>query len=86
MCVCVCVVCVCLCVCVGEEEEGSGGGGGCVCCVCRSLDAVKGANLTADSLRSVPQDHWSSTASSGKANDWKTGNVLFSTYSQTDIV
>ena len=33
-------------------------------CVCRSLDSVKGVNLTADSLRSVPQDNWSSSASS----------------------
>ena len=28
--------------------------------------------VCANSLRSVPQDNWSSTASSGKANDWRT--------------
>ena len=28
--------------------------------------------LTADSLRSVPQYVWSSTASSGNVNDWRT--------------
>ena len=58
------------------------------CCVCRSLDSnlmwwwvggwvgvvfvVRYSNLTADSLRGVHQDKWSSTASSGKANDWRT--------------
>ena len=30
--------------------------------------------------RSFPQDNWSSTA---KANDWRIGNMLFSTFSQT---
>ena len=32
----------------------------------------KGTNLTAGSLQRLPQDNWSLTASSGKANDWRT--------------
>ena len=39
-------------------------------------------NLTAGSLRSFPQDNWSSTALSGKANEG-IGKMLFSTYSET---
>ena len=68
-------VCVCDCVCgecewKAEEGRSGGGGGWSVCCVCRLLDS----NLTADSLRSVPQDKNGahSTASSVKANDWRT--------------
>ena len=33
---------------------------------------MQGTNLAADSHRSVPQDNWSLTASSGKANGWRT--------------
>ena len=43
----------------------------------------KSNHLTADSLRRFPQDNWSSTALSSKANDRAFGNVLFSAFSQT---
>ena len=53
------------------------------CCVCRSLDS----NLTADSLRGVHQDKWSSTASSGKANDWRNrGHVVLDLFSNLKCV
>ena len=44
--------------------------------IVRSLCVEQGAidkpnHLTADSLRSFPQDNWSLTASSGKTNDWR---------------
>ena len=53
------VVFVVFVVCVGERGGEIGGGGGWMggCCVCRSLDSVKGANLTPGSLRSLPQDN-----------------------------
>ena len=65
MCVCVCVyLCVFVFVIV-------------ICCECmcwsrRRGEGVKDSNLAADSHRSVPQDNWSLTASSDKANDWRT--------------
>ena len=43
--------------------------GGSVCCVCRSLDL----NLTADSVRNVPQDeNGAQQLHQVKANDWRT--------------
>ena len=44
--------------------------------------AKKPNHLTAGSLRSFPQDNRSSTASSGKANDWRNReNVVFDLFS-----
>ena len=42
----------------------------------RSLRLEKGAkdkpnHLTADSLQRLPQNNWSSTGTSGDANDWR---------------
>ena len=60
--------------------EGRGGVGGSVCCFCRSLDS----NLTADSLRSVPQDkNGAQQLHEVKRMIGGLGNVLFSIYSQT---
>ena len=54
--------------------------GGSVCCVCRSLDS----NLTADSLRSVPQDkNGARQLHQVKRMIGGLGNVLFAIYSQT---
>ena len=77
MCVCVfvfvLVLVFVLCVCGRKRRGGSGGGGGLVGVVIVALTlGLKGANLTADSLRSVPQDILELTSSSVKANDWRT--------------
>ena len=47
-----------MCVVVVVVEEGEVGGD-------------KPNHVAIDSFRSVPQESWSSTASSGKANDWR---------------
>ena len=82
-CVFLCVgVCVCVfdrvgVLCVWEGEEGGSGGGD---------GGWMGVVFVVPS-RSVPQDNWSSTASSGKANDWRNrARVVLNLFSNLKIV
>ena len=79
VCMCVCVLCfvACSCVMVNEswEAQRQENLGGVAILTCKSCDTFwrkvtdKSNHLSAGSLRSVPQESWSLTASSGKANE-----------------
>ena len=79
VCMCVCVLCfvACSCVMVNEswEAQRQENLGGVAILTCKSCDKSwrkvtdKSNHLSAGSLRSVPQESWSLTASSGKANE-----------------
>ena len=64
-----CVMLCCVVCCCGRGGRGcrcGGGGGG-----EREKERDQSIHLVADSRQSFPQDNWSSTASSGEANDWR---------------